>query len=144
LLEYGESHRHPVNKVIHWVCVPAIMLSIVALAAALPDPFPGPLVHWGTVLVLLVAVYSLWMSWRLGLGMCAVGVLLLAGVWGLQQLPVPVWTSASVVFVVAWLGQLIGHWIEGRRPSFFKDLQFLLIGPLWLLAHLYRRVGVRF
>ncbi len=144
LLEYGESHRHPVNKVIHWVCVPAIMLSVVALAAVLPHPFPGPFVHWGTVLVVLVAVYYLRLSWRLGLGMCAVGLLLLAGTWALQQLPVDLWISASILLVVAWLGQLIGHRVEGRRPSFLKDVQFLLIGPLWLLAHLYRRVGVRF
>jgi uncharacterized membrane protein YGL010W len=49
-----------------------------------------------------------------------------------------------VLFVLAWVGQFIGHRIEGKRPSFFQDLQFLLIGPLWLLADLYRRLGVRY
>ena len=39
--------------------------------------------------------------------------------------------------------QFIGHAVEGKRPSFFKDLQFLLIGPIWLLSNLYRRVGIR-
>lgn len=36
------------------------------------------------------------------------------------------------IFILAWIGQFIGHKIEGKRPSFFKDIQFLLIGPLWV------------
>jgi uncharacterized membrane protein YGL010W len=61
----------------------------------------------------------------------------------METLPWPLWASCAVLFIVAWIGQFIGHAIEGRRPSFFKDLQFLLIGPLWLLADLYRRIGLR-
>ena len=49
---------------------------------------------------------------------------------------------ALAIFVAAWIGQFIGHAYEGKRPSFFKDVQFLLIGPLWLLAALYRRLGI--
>jgi uncharacterized membrane protein YGL010W len=44
------------------------------------------------------------------------------------------------VFAIAWLGQFIGHKVEGAKPSFFKDLQFLLIGPLWLLSYVYQRL----
>jgi uncharacterized membrane protein YGL010W len=54
------------------------------------------------------------------------------------------WVTSLVIFVAAWIGQFIGHAIEGKRPSFFKDLQFLLIGPLWLLAAAYRRLGLRY
>ena len=46
------------------------------------------------------------------------------------------------VFVVAWIGQFIGHHIEGKRPSFFTDLTYLLVGPLWTLNKLYRRIGL--
>jgi uncharacterized membrane protein YGL010W len=52
--------------------------------------------------------------------------------------------TSAALFIIAWIGQFIGHAIEGKRPSFFKDIQFLLIGPLWLLAQLYRRLGVRY
>ena len=45
------------------------------------------------------------------------------------------------VFVVAWIGQFIGHKIEGRRPSFLTDLVYLLVGPLWTLSKLYKRLG---
>ena len=60
----------------------------------------------------------------------------------LATLPWPLWLSSVAIFVIAWIGQFIGHAIEGRRPSFFKDLQFLLIGPLWLVAAAYRRLIV--
>ena len=69
-------------------------------------------------------------------------VVLLAIVRLLAQLPWPLWITSVVIFVIAWIGQFVGHAVEGRRPSFFKDLQFLLIGPLWLLAAAYRRFSL--
>jgi uncharacterized membrane protein YGL010W len=56
----------------------------------------------------------------------------------------PLWGICLLLFVLAWIGQFIGHAIEGKRPSFFKDVQFLMIGPLWLIADVYRRLGVRY
>jgi uncharacterized membrane protein YGL010W len=49
-----------------------------------------------------------------------------------------------VVFVLAWIGQFIGHHIEGKKPSFFKDIQFLMIGPIWLLGFVSRRMGISY
>ena len=74
----------------------------------------------------------------------AAAIVLLALTHSLAQLPWPLWLSSLVIFVVAWIGQFVGHAVEGKRPSFFKDLQFLLIGPLWLLAAAYRRFGLRY
>ncbi len=73
---------------------------------------------------------------------------LLGMLWSIDQLgrsrlTVPLWSVCAALFVLAWIGQFVGHAIEGKRPSFFKDVQFLLIGPLWLLADLYRRLGAR-
>jgi uncharacterized membrane protein YGL010W len=62
----------------------------------------------------------------------------------LAALPWPLWLTSLAIFVVAWIGQFIGHHIEGKRPSFFKDVQFLMIGPLWLMAAAYRRAGLRY
>jgi uncharacterized membrane protein YGL010W len=74
--------------------------------------------------------------------------LLIAFLWSIDWLErssaVPMWSICVLAFVVAWIGQFIGHAIEGKRPSFFKDVQFLMIGPLWLLADVYRRLGIRF
>jgi uncharacterized membrane protein YGL010W len=62
----------------------------------------------------------------------------------LDSLPWPLWLTSLAIFVVAWIGQFIGHAVEGKRPSFFKDVQFLMIGPLWLVAALYRRLGMTY
>ncbi|MGH8226132.1 MAG: DUF962 domain-containing protein [Gammaproteobacteria bacterium] len=144
--EYGESHRNHANETIHWICVPLIMLALVALFAAIPRPAAfaiSPWLHWGTVLIVLALAYYFVLSPWLALGIAVVGAALVFATWGLAQLPWPLAISGAVIFVAAWIGQFIGHHIEGQRPSFFKDLQFLLIGPLWLLAHVYRRLGWR-
>jgi uncharacterized membrane protein YGL010W len=54
--------------------------------------------------------------------------------------PMTVLPLSIAVFVVAWIGQFIGHKIEGKKPSFLEDLRFLLIGPLFVLGFLYRRL----
>jgi uncharacterized membrane protein YGL010W len=77
----------------------------------------------------------------------AVGMLLASGamLWGLSLLPQgQVLPIALGIFVVAWIGQFIGHRIEGRKPSFFEDLRFLLIGPLFVLGFLYRRLRITY
>ena len=147
--EYGESHRDHTNKALHWICVPVIAWCVLGLLWSLP--FPGslramhPAANWASVAVLAALLYYSLLSLRLALGVLP---LLLAFLWSIAQLDhlpgVPLWSICVFFFVVAWIGQFIGHAIEGKRPSFFKDIQFLMIGPLWLLADLYRRWGIRF
>ena len=87
-------------------------------------------------------IYYLVLSPALALGILVAFVALLVITRLLSQLPWPLWLTSTVIFVAAWIGQFVGHAVEGRRPSFFKDLQFLLIGPLWLLAAAYRRFSL--
>ena len=90
-------------------------------------------------------LYYAVLSLPLALGALPVFLLMLWSVAVLaRRAPPPLWSICAVAFVLAWIGQFIGHAIEGRRPSFFKDLQFLMIGPLWLLAAAYRRLGIRY
>jgi uncharacterized membrane protein YGL010W len=148
LAEYGESHTHPTNERLHWICIPLIILSLLGLLAQIPVPGAMaqtvPWLDWGVVLALGAVAYYFSLSRRLAVGSVLVLGALLAGARELAVLPWPVWLSSVAIFVIAWIGQFVGHAIEGRRPSFFKDLQFLLIGPLWLLAAAYRRVGLRY
>ncbi|HEX7063410.1 MAG TPA: Mpo1-like protein [Woeseiaceae bacterium] len=142
--EYGESHRHPTNKAVHWVCVPAIMFTVLGLLWLLPVPAfaaaLGPWSNWATLAVALAAIWYLLLSPPLALGMLLISLGMLAAIaWLDATLPFPSWILFVAVFVAAWIGQFIGHRIEGRKPSFFKDVQFLLIGPAWLLSHLYGR-----
>jgi len=149
LIEYGDSHRNATNKALHWVCVPVIVWSIIGLLWAMPQPPTLRAIstdlNWATFWVVVALVYYAVLSIRLALG---AAVALLVMLWSIDSLDhsgiVPLWVICSGSFLAAWVGQFIGHAIEGRRPSFFKDLQFLLIGPLWLLADVYRRMGIRF
>ena len=147
--DYGDSHRNRTNKALHWICVPVIAWCVLGLLWALPFPQDLRAEHsaanWGGIAVLVALLYYATLSIRLALGTLP---LLLASLWSLDQLDhldgVPLWSICLFLFVVAWVGQFIGHAIEGKRPSFFKDIQFLMIGPLWLLADVYRRLGIRF
>lgn len=148
LEEYGESHQHPVNKAIHWVCVPLIALSVVGLLWALPVPgaFPeiSPVMNWGSLFLMASVVYYFVLSPRLAVGMVPVMAIFALCLLWLEGLATPLWQICAAVFLVAWVGQFIGHAVEGKRPSFFRDLQFLMIGPLWLLSFVYRRLGIRY
>ena len=142
--QYGQSHQNPVNKLIHWVCIPLIVVSLLGLLMSIPLPL-GP--SWLSPATLVLAAAVVWyamISLRLALGMLVVGAAMLAAASALQALPVPLWASSLVVFVLAWVGQFVGHQIEGKKPSFFEDLQFLLVGPLWLLGFVYRRLGIAY
>ena len=144
--EYGESHQNPTNKLLHWICVPPIVLSVMGLLWSAPVPAAfaaiSPWLNWATLAAAAAVIYYLALSPSLALGVLAAFGALLAITGWLAQLPWPLWLTSAVIFAVAWIGQFIGHAFEGKRPSFLKDLQFLLIGPLWLLAAAYRRFSL--
>jgi uncharacterized membrane protein YGL010W len=144
--EYGESHQNATNKLLHWICVPPIVLSVMGLLWSIPVPQGfadlSPWLNWATVFAALALVYYITLSRALAAGIFVGFTVLLLIVQALDTLPWPLWASSIAIFIVAWVGQFIGHAVERKRPSFFKDLQFLLIGPLWLVAALYRRLGM--
>jgi len=145
--EYAASHGNPVNKALHWVCVPLIVWSLIGLLWSLPAPGRAQLAYanWASYAVAAAVLYYAMLSVPLALGALPVLAVMLFSVDALSQLgQVPVWGLSAAVFVLAWLGQFIGHALEGKRPSFFKDVQFLLIGPIWLLAAVYRRAGITY
>ncbi|MGA2775995.1 MAG: Mpo1-like protein [Steroidobacteraceae bacterium] len=146
LEEYGDSHRNPVNKRVHWICVPVIVWCVLALLWSVPTTGDfHSLLNWAVLAVAAALVYYSWLSMRLAAG---AAVLLIAMLYSIDRTEhfsaEPLWLIGAVLFVIAWIGQFIGHHVEGKRPSFFKDVQFLMIGPLWLLADLYRRLGIRY
>lgn len=149
--EYGESHQNKTNKAIHWVCIPLIVFSLMGLLASLPYAAINqwlpvgtrPYFNWSTVFLLVTLLYYLRLSLTLALGMAAFAVFCIAGnVWLSQHLAYPLWQTSLFIFVIAWIGQFIGHKIEGKKPSFLKDVQFLMVGPAWLLHFIYKKTGV--
>ncbi|MEJ2004247.1 MAG: DUF962 domain-containing protein [Cyclobacteriaceae bacterium] len=152
LSEYGESHQNHTNKMIHWICVPLIFFSIVGLIWSIPAEFlqelfgsANPYLNWATIVLFLVLVYYLSLSFSLSIGMLLFGALCLF-LWRYIDAATdfPVWGISLIIFVAAWIGQFYGHKVEGKKPSFFKDLQFLLIGPAWLMHFIYRKAGISY
>lgn len=148
--EYAESHQNSTNKTIHWICVPLIFFSIVGLVASIPSrPVQlvlgdgNPYANWAAVVLILVLIYYVSLSIPLSLGMMLFGALCL---WVanliVQSISTPLWVVSLIIFFVAWIGQFYGHKIEGKKPSFLKDIQFLLIGPAWLMHFIYKRLGI--
>jgi uncharacterized membrane protein YGL010W len=143
--EYAASHRNPINKALHWICVPLIVWSLIGLLWSLPAPGRAQFdyANWASYAVAAAVLYYAVLSMPLALGVLPLLAAMLLSVDALSQLAhVPLWAVSISVFAVGWIGQFIGHAIEGQRPSFFKDLQFLLIGPIWLLAAVYRRARI--
>jgi uncharacterized membrane protein YGL010W len=135
LLErYGEFHRNRTNKAIHWVCVPLIVWSVLGALWTI-----SPVAAY--VAIALTMAFYLWLSLPLALGMLGLMALM---VWPLPLLGSRTLVVSIAVFVAAWAGQFIGHILEGRKPAFLEDVRSLLIGPAWLLADLYRRLGISY
>ncbi|MBS1496771.1 MAG: DUF962 domain-containing protein [Bacteroidetes bacterium] len=146
LSEYGESHQNETNKLIHWICVPCILFSVSGLlyAIKLPFYFSGHHLNLGFIVIGLLIVYYFFLSRSLWVG------LMIFEIVGLSMCNIieitrvfPLWIFCLVIFVLAWIGQFIGHKIEGKKPSFFKDLQFLLIGPAWLMNFIYEKLEIK-
>jgi len=150
LAEYGESHQNATNKAIHWICVPLIFFSIVALIASIPS---SPLekmaggkdafTNWATLILLLATIYYVSLSIPLTIGLVLFAIGCLEAAYFLSQITIlPLWQTALILFVVAWIGQFYGHKVEGKKPSFLKDIQFLLIGPAWLMHFIYKKIRI--
>ena len=145
LNEYGESHKNETNKLIHWICVPVIVFSILGMLYAVKLPFYMGDYQLNVGLIISVAVllyyFSLSASLSVGMFLYLLVCMLLANLIESSRI-MPLWLFSIIIFVLAWVGQFYGHKIEGKKPSFLKDLQFLLIGPAWLMSFIYKKLGV--
>ena len=144
---YGESHQNPINKKIHWICVPLIMLSLLGLLSLIEFNFAKYYkINLASILIILAIIFYI----RLSISI-TVGMILFSG-WCIQIINTlessydsyQLFKIYTIVFIIAWIGQFIGHKIEGKKPSFFDDLKFLLIGPAWLLSFIYKKLGIKY
>jgi len=142
--EYAVSHQNPKNKAIHYICVPAIFFSIVGLLMSIPSNFLNNILHlnqpiienWAVVVLIFVLLFYLRLSFAMAVKIAIFSILCLILNFYIGQF-VPLWAFSIGVFVIAWIGQFYGHNIEGKKPSFLKDIQFLMIGPAWVVNNLF-------
>ena len=142
--EYAVSHQNETNQLIHYICVPAIFFSIVGLLMSIP---PGPLTgifpmyipfleNWAVVVLILVLLFYMRLSISMGIKVLLFAALCIAGNYFIAQ-AAELWMVSVIIFAVAWIGQFYGHKVEGKKPSFLKDIQFLLIGPAWVIKKVF-------
>jgi len=147
--DYSVSHQNQTNKKIHWVCVPLIMFTLLGLLSMIKLFNVGEFkVNLAYILIVLAWLFYLRLSIIISFGMFGISALCIFGAYQLERLfgisdgtLILIYTG---IFILAWIGQFIGHKIEGKKPSFFEDLQFLLIGPAWLLSFIYKKIGVNY
>jgi len=147
--EYAVYHKNKTNKIIHWFCIPLIMYSLFGILSQLSFSFTlndnNYTINILVIFIVLATLYYFKLSKKLAIGMLIVTILLvklldIIDIFN-SELHLIIYLS---IFSIAWVGQFLGHKIEGKKPAFFKDLQFLLIGPLWLLSYIYKRLRIKF
>ena len=139
--EYSQNHKNALNRKFHIASIPPIVFSVVCALKAIP--FGNAWLNPASITVVVALVYYWLLSWRLTIGVLVALAMFYAAALIIQSAVGPnlIWVAIAI-FIMGWIGQYAGHMAEGSRPSFYKDLQFLLIGPLWELAQLYRRLGI--
>ena len=141
--DYAISHQHPTNQLVHYICVPLIFFSVIGLLMSIPsEPLENifglynPLIeNWAMVVSFFISIFYLRMGFWYFLQMLFFILLAIGGNFWLGN-NVNLLLASAIIFIAAWVGQFWGHQIEGQKPSFLKDLQFLLIGPLWVVKKL--------
>lgn len=138
--EYAQSHQNETNQLIHYICVPLIFLSVIGLLMSIPTTFLednielyNPLVeNWAFVIGILLSIFYARLGfWYLVKMLLVIMLSIIINYWIGNN--VNLLTASIIIFVAAWIGQFYGHKVEGAKPSFLKDIEFLLIGPLWVI-----------
>ncbi|MGK0421572.1 MAG: YGL010W-like membrane protein [Polaribacter sp.] len=144
--EYAESHQNETNQFVHYICVPIIFFSVIGLLMSIPSQFIestfglyNPLLeNWAVIVGVLVSFFYIRLGFWYFLEMLLVMLLCIIGNFWLSNTTNLLYASL-IIFIIGWIGQFWGHKIEGKKPSFAKDLQFLLIGPLWVIEKLNKK-----
>ncbi|BCO19188.1 MULTISPECIES: Mpo1 family 2-hydroxy fatty acid dioxygenase [unclassified Alteromonas] len=146
LLQYGESHQNKTNVLIHAIAVPSIYFVTLGLlwSVPVPDFIAQFSVTWAHILAVPVLYYYFSLSGPIGAAMTLLTLACFGGVNLLVWLNISVWKFCLTLFVVMWILQFIGHKIEGKKPSFFEDLRFLLVGPAWWWVHWLKRLNISY
>lgn len=153
--KYSESHQNHTNEIIHWICVPAIVFSLFGLIWAIPFPYLEFLgkyngyVNWASFLIAFAIYYYYKLSPVLSYFMLLLIMFFSAGIVSLEKMHntagwPQMWQVCLGIFLISWIGQFIGHKIEGKKPSFFDDIKFLLIGPIWLLHFILKKAKIKY
>lgn len=143
--EYAKYHKNKTNKIIHWICIPLIMFSLLGLLSLMTlFTYNSVAISALWFFIIFAIGYYIKLSKSLALGMSIVSICFIYFIELINQNFINQKFEIFLgIFIISWIGQFIGHKIEGKKPAFVKDLQFLLIGPLWLLSYIYEKLDIK-
>jgi uncharacterized membrane protein YGL010W len=143
---YEVGHTQHANRVLHWFCAPVFMAACIGLLSCVPMPRAlvelSPAFHWGTLFVMASIVYYFIMSTTLAIGAIPFLAATLAAIAWLEAASAPVFLYSAVALLLAATGQFIGHRLEGGKASLVRDLHYVAIAPIWVLAGIYRKLNI--
>jgi uncharacterized membrane protein YGL010W len=141
-VDYAQYHQTSGNQLTHIFGIPLIAIAVLGWLSSvwIVSPqflqtagVPLSLLHWDLAVAAIIAVTIRYatLDWRLGLPFSLV-------LYGLYWIGRALPNSACWAFFVGgWVLQFIGHWVfEKKSPAFTKNIEHLLIGPIWIFAKL--------
>ncbi|KTD18804.1 transmembrane protein [Legionella lansingensis] len=141
---YAEYHQKPITFYTHLVGIPLIIFSLMIFLGffhlIVPGVLDSTLAEIATVVTL---IYYLYLNWRLGLVLVPIFIFIL---WITNFISWAGPTSGAlwtfvILFVLGWILQLAGHYMEGKRPALLDNLWQALVAPLYLTAELLFKAG---
>lgn len=133
LAHYASSHTHPTNELIHFAAIPLIVFCLCGLMFALHP--------WAAYAFIAASmVYYARLSSVFFISMVLWSAIIIAI---LHSMGSYVLIASIVIFIGAWIVQFIGHKIEGKKPSFLEDIQYLWVGPMFVLSKLFLKLGIK-
>lgn len=148
LNEYSLYHKNSTNKIIHWICIPLIIISLFGLLSIANINFQLNNITYKInlyyILVLVATLFYIRLSLSITIGMLIISLLIstIINYFSSHDKTI-LFYCYSLIFTFSWIAQFIGHKIEGKKPAFVKDLKFLLIGPAWLLSLIYIKFKIK-
>ena len=141
MLTYEDYHANPINKIIHAICIPLIVITsmnflsqiavkvtvrhyflLMSLAEYLMIfMFTGYFYYYGLFIFICMYIYLLALNY-------------VSYHWTKRS---NYFNESLVIFIGSWIAQFIGHYIEGNRPALFTSItQAFLQAPLFSLDYI--------
>lgn len=142
---YGRGPARFDAGLVPWVCVPLSIIGLTGLVWSVPVPEifrEAAVLNWGTIFLMATVVYYFIVSINLAFGALPFIVLDVAVVSWLDSLDTQLWPVSAALFLSAAAAQLAAERVRGQPFSALRLVQYLMLGPLWLLAAVFRRLGI--
>ena len=146
-LETYERHQRDLRfPFAFWLGVPLLVTGFTGLLWSLPVPDKlaeiSPLMNWGSLFLLAALVYYFIISLPLAIGMLPVIGAVIAFEFWLQLSGDWLKPVAAALTLAGIAGLALGHAGRGGPLAVFRDVQLMMIAPLWALSRLYGRLGI--